>query len=108
MDPRNLDRLAVEVEGITKLIICFGDKATAAIECLSTKGKIKSKVIIVNLVHLGNQGLNSSIKSAIDGTEIKCYSTAAEKPKDEQRSLEKIRGDNRILRLEVVAQNILE
>lgn len=108
LDPRNLDRLAAEVEGISKFILCFGDNAIATIQCLSYAGKVNANVKIVNFVHLGNQALNSSIKYAIDGTEIKCYSKASEKPKDEKRSLKKIESDNRILRLEVVAQNIVE
>ena len=108
LDPRNLDRLAAEVEGISKFILCFGDNAIATIQCLSYAGIVNANVKIANFVHLGNQALNSSIKFATDGAEIKSYSTAAEKPENENRSLKKIRSDNRILRLEVVAQNILE
>ena len=101
-----LDRLASELSCIDKIIICCGVNATASVLALSYAGKLNPKTRVLFLDHLGNQSLNSSIKYKLDGSEIKTYSKAKDKPPNEWRSLEKIRNDNRILRLEVVAHQL--
>lgn len=102
----NLDRLVSEVNCINKIIICCGVNATASVLALSYAGKLNPNTRVLFLDHIGNQSLNSSIKYALDGSEIKTYSKAKDKPPNERRSLEKIRNDNRILRLEVVAHQL--
>lgn len=104
----NLDRLAMEISTIKKIIICCGNNAIATVMALSYAEKIEPNANIITLPHLGNQALNSSIKTAIDGTEIISYSKAENKPANENRSLEKIRNDNRFLRLQVIARRFVE
>lgn len=102
----NLDRLVSEVSCIDKIIICSGVNATASVLALSYAEKLNPNTRVLFLDHIGNQSLNSSIKHELDGSEIKTYSKAKDKPANERRSLEKIRNDNRILRLEVVAHQL--
>ncbi len=102
----NLDRLSIELGIIKKFIICCGDNAIAAVLALKYAHKINTNTKIIFLGHLGNQALNLSIKNALDGTIIKSYSKAKDKPDSEQRSLKEIRNNNRSLRLEVIAKKI--
>lgn|GEM_PF-923463 len=106
LNARNLDRLANEINKIEKIIICCGINAEAAILALLYADKICLSVKIITINHLANRSLNSSIKYALDGSEIKHYFYAKDKPADETRSLETIQNDNRLLRLQVVAKKI--
>lgn len=105
-EPDNLNRLSSEVENIQKFIVTCGENAKFAISCLAHAGKLSTTVKIVNVAHLGNQGINSSILVDIDGNEIKSYKNSSEKPHTETRSLKEIRKDNRLKRLAVVADRI--
>ena len=84
----NLDRLEAELRCIEKLIVCCGDRAISAVNCLKRSGKLKAH--IARLIHLGNQALNKSIKEDVHGNPI-------EKGKNKSRQ-------NRLARIEVVAK----
>ena len=96
IEAHNLDRLANELNHITDFIICCGDKATAAVCALQYKEKLHQDCQILYVSHLGNQGLNKTIKESINGCRIKSSKN------------KKIQANNRILRLEVVAKKLIE
>lgn len=103
----NLKRLYSELNSINEIIICFGDVAEAAV------GKIKKRLIkhkqsltFIFVPHLGNVGLNVSIKKDIYENALTNYKKAKDKPIHEVRSIKQIGFDNRRARLQVVAEKI--
>lgn len=108
LEENNLNRLADEIKDITDFILCCGDKAKIAVLALQQQGKFNQNCGILEVPHLGNQGMNATIKEDINSNEIISYKKASDKPKEEARSLKKIRADNRISRLDVVAKEVYE
>ena len=58
---KNISRLANELGKIKNVIVCCGQKAQKAVNCLRKEGKLHHAVIVVPLCHLGNQALNKWI-----------------------------------------------
>ena len=108
LEKNNLDRLSSEVGNISDYILACGQKATEAIMSLTYAKKIQSGVKIAFVEHLGNQALNLNISIALDGSEIKSYGKASDRPTTETRTLDAIRKDNKLKRLKVVAYRINE
>lgn len=106
LEDSNLERLSSEICDIEKIIICCGVNANAAVSQIKNSGELKLGVQVVQLAHLGNQAINSKIRTSLDGNKIVSYSKSSQKPAGEKRTLKKIKEDNRILRLKVVAKNL--
>ncbi|MEL0630816.1 hypothetical protein [Psychromonas aquatilis] len=95
----NIQRLSKELENISDLIVCCGDKALLAVnECA-----LKTKPKVVTLKHLGNKGLNS-IKFDLNGKEILSAKKAREL--GDKRSAKIIGKENTALRLQILSKNI--
>ncbi|SIT12475.1 hypothetical protein [Neptunomonas antarctica] len=102
----NLNRLASEIENISKYIVACGENAKVSVSMLEYAGKLKEGVKIIYIKHLGSQAINLNVSTDIDGNEIVTYSRAADKPDHETRSLVKIENDNMTKRLTVVAHEV--
>ena len=92
----NLDRLANELNQITDFIICCGDKAKAAVDKLQDQKILQQDCQILYVAHLGNQGLNNTIKKSIHGSTLI-------KTGDEETQ-----AQNKLERLQVVAKDLIE
>lgn len=108
LDAGNLERLAGELGEITDFIVCCGDNAREAVARLKADGRLREGCRILRVCHLSNLGINNSIKNDVNGKPIRSYKKSADKPSGERRSLNQIGKDNRKLRLEVVAKNLME
>jgi hypothetical protein len=97
LEENNLNQLAYEIKDITDFILCCGDKAKIAVLNLQQQGKLNQNCGIIEVPHLGNLGINNTIKEDVNGDRI--ISGNGDSPRS---------SSNRILRLEVVAKKIYE
>jgi hypothetical protein len=106
LDKDNLDRLSSELTHTSKYLLACGNNAIATTKALDYAKKLDKDLKLIFVNHLGNQALNTGIKQDINGNNIITYKSAAAKPVEEKRSLKDIAHDNKIKRLEVVANEI--
>lgn len=102
LSPDNIDRLDKELEAITDLVVCCGQKARLAIQALVDNNRLKTGAKVVFINHLGMKSINQ-ITTDINGEPI----VAVAKHPDRFTVPEKeIGSGNTKKRLEVVAARI--
>ena len=63
LEAGNVSRLAGELEIITGVIVCCGERAQAAALCLNNQGRLSQEVRVVSMRHLGARALHGWIRS---------------------------------------------
>ncbi|HGY9571500.1 TPA: uracil-DNA glycosylase family protein [Vibrio harveyi] len=101
VDKNNIQRLNAELRNISDFIFCCGDKAVLAV----SKCKLKERVKVIPIRHLGNKAINS-IKTDVSGNSI--FSAEKAMGNGDKRSKNRIGKDNTSKRLDVICFQILE
>ncbi|WP_368503207.1 hypothetical protein AB3N04_13185 [Alkalihalophilus sp. As8PL] len=103
LSEENLSRLEQELNGVEKVIICSGQRATLAVNTLANTARLREGVKVISIRHLGLRSLNQ-IKVDINGRPI--YSVAEQLTRDGITSPQ-LGLENTKKRLEVVAHEII-
>lgn len=95
----NINRLCSELDHITDLIVCFGDKALLAVNICNLSDSVK----VVTSQHLSNKAINH-IRFDINNNPILSAQNA--RANGDRRSLRAIGKENTKLRIAVISKHI--
>ncbi|EOD9428734.1 hypothetical protein ACJ5M7_005137 [Vibrio harveyi] len=96
LTPVNLNRLYRQIRDTTKMILVCGDNAKVAVLALQYAKTFNNTVKFIYLQHIGNVGLNKTIKYDLSGNELI------------RTNSDKIKAQNRTKRIEVVAREVMK
>lgn len=105
LEDANIDRLAIELGCVTKMIVFCGDKAAVALKGLEEKKLLAPSIQVAFVEHLGTRGLN---RIKVDFQQQTIDSAEKQRREGRRDSVGEIQAENTSRRLNVVAQRLLE